>query len=84
VRTVPATQRQRNPERDDGPSDADIERFSDVTQKCPKCGTELYDDVEICWSCGHALTRSENPANGVWIAAVVGLIVLAFVLLQVL
>lgn len=74
-----AKRRQPRGEHDDGPTDADIERFSDVTQKCPKCGTELYDDVEICWNCGHALGSNSNPAKGVWIAIVVGVLLLAFV-----
>lgn len=63
---------------DDGPSDADIERFSDVTQKCPSCGTVLYDDVEICWNCGHALGSEQRPKipNWLWITAA-GLLLLA-------
>jgi hypothetical protein len=42
-------------EDDDGPSDADLERFGHVTTKCPACGTEIMDDVAICYKCGHAI-----------------------------
>lgn len=63
---------------DDGPSDADIERFSDVTQTCPSCGTTLYDDVEVCWKCGHALgsERRQGLPLWLWITAA-GLLALA-------
>lgn len=70
--------RQQSEEADDGPSDADIERFSDVTQRCPKCNTELYDDAEICWSCGEALTARERHGEGLsrWvITIIVGLVI---------
>ena len=45
-------------EDDDLPSEADVERFSDVTVKCPHCGTEMFDDAEICWHCGMAILGS--------------------------
>lgn len=38
---------------DEGPLAQDIERFGDVTQTCPSCKAELYDDAEICYQCGH-------------------------------
>jgi len=65
---------------DDGPSDADIERFSDVTQTCPSCGTTLYDDVEVCWNCGHALgaERKIEIPLWMWITAA-GLLSLAII-----
>jgi len=40
---------------DEGPSDEDLRTFGGVTQACPACRTELYDDAELCWKCGHAL-----------------------------
>jgi uncharacterized protein (DUF983 family) len=66
---------------DEGPSDADLDRFSDVTQKCPKCGTELYDDVELCWNCGHALlSRPErSPASMIVVLICVVVVVIALV-----
>jgi uncharacterized protein (DUF983 family) len=68
-------------ELDEDPSAEDMERFGDVTQKCPKCGTELYDDVEICWNCGHALmSRPERtPATLTVVLIVVMVLVLMLV-----
>lgn len=58
-------------DHEDGPTDADIERFSGVTQDCPSCGTTLYDDVDVCWNCGHALgsERRRPLPRWVWITA---------------
>ncbi len=67
------------PRDDEGPSQADLERFSGVTRPCPECGAELHDDVELCWKCGHALQApSGKPpwwiiAGG--IAAIIALVV---------
>lgn len=69
-------------EHDEGPTDADVERFSGVTQRCPKCNTELYDDAEICWSCGEALMSRERHAEGIswWvISIIVGLVIAVIV-----
>lgn len=54
------TKRRGQREVDEGPSEADIERFGDVTTTCPYCGTQVYDDVEMCWSCGAALGGSAH------------------------
>jgi len=64
----------------DGPSEEDIERFGDVTVKCPECGTELFDDVAVCWKCGRALqagTPDESRAP-VWFIAAAILVIAAF------
>src|SRR5688572_22974846 len=56
----------------DGPSKEDIERFGDVTVKCPECGTELFDDVALCWNCGRPVGPGA-PGEGrvpVWAIAV--------------
>lgn len=47
----------------EGPSREDISRFDDVTVKCPECGTELFDDVAICWKCGRALGSGAAKAG---------------------
>lgn len=68
------------PERDDDPTDADIERFGGVTRTCPECKTEVYDDAEVCWKCGHAFSRVAQPSSRTtWI--VTGIIVLLVVVL---
>lgn len=71
--------RQQNEEPDDGPTDADLERFSGVTQRCPKCNTELYDDAAICWSCGEALLERDRHGSGAswWVVTIVVSLVIA-------
>jgi uncharacterized protein (DUF983 family) len=69
-------------ELDESPSEEDLERFGDVTQKCPECGTELYDDVEVCWKCGHALMSgptTRTPAALIVVLIVVMVVVLTLV-----
>lgn len=68
---------------DDGPSDADIARFGDVTVKCPECGTELYDDVALCWKCGRPVgPGAPKESNGapLWIIITVLAVIATFVL----
>ena len=56
---------------DEGPSEADIERFSGVTKNCPSCRTELYDDAQVCWKCGMALAGEASPKSWpVWVVLV--------------
>lgn len=64
----------------EGPSDADLERFSDVTVKCKGCGTELMDDVSECWKCGKAVGGKGSHESGLptWaVLTVVLLVILA-------
>jgi predicted nucleic acid-binding Zn ribbon protein len=62
----------------DAPQAADIERLSDVIQKCPECGKDLYDDAEVCWNCGcvvsEARTRTARLPWWAVVAAIVALI----------
>lgn len=69
---------------DEGPSDEDIDRFSDVTHKCPSCGTVSYDDAEICWKCGSSMSGSGSakPPLWVWITAAVLLIGMIVMMLR--
>jgi hypothetical protein len=80
-RRKPATGQVENYEpRDDdsdpeGPSEADLERFGDVTVTCPECGTELFDDVALCWKCGRAVGsgaagEGKTPKWAVVVAAI--------------
>ena len=64
-------------EIDEEPSDEDLERFGGATRSCPECGTELYDDAEICWKCGHHLSGKEKgPRTWVLVVAVVLVLVI--------
>src|SRR5690242_3160825 len=68
---------------DDGPQEADLARFGDVTIKCPECGTELFDDVALCWKCGRPVgagAPGESKGPPTWAIVVVLVIVGAFVL----
>lgn len=66
----------------EGPSAADIERFGDVTVKCPECGTELFDDVALCWKCGRAVGSGvgREGKTSRWTIAVVVVLIAAFLL----
>lgn len=64
-------------ELDENPQEADVEAFGDVTVTCPKCRSTLYDDVEICWKCGHALRGADAPAK-TWLVWVAGGLVAIF------
>ena len=51
--------------------------FGDVTQKCPQCGAELYDDVELCWKCGHnLLSRPEKSPQSMIVVLIVAVLVI--------
>ncbi len=67
---------------DEGPSAADVARFGDVTVKCPECGTELHDDVALCWKCGANVMRTSAESAGppLWAIITTAVVVMAFVL----
>jgi hypothetical protein len=51
-------------EEDDFNDDSDTD--DDVTEPCPNCGRQIYDDAEQCTHCGHYITdedaaRSRKP-----------------------
>jgi len=55
--------------RDEGPTQADIDKFGGVTRPCPECGKDVYDDASMCYHCGRSLedgfgvrpSRAKNP-----------------------
>lgn len=70
-------------EFDEGPSEEDIRAFSGVTRDCPACKSQLYDDAEVCWKCGHALSGAAT-GKPAWIVILAVLVVatLLFVILR--
>ena len=69
-------------EIDEGPQQADIERFSHVTKSCPACKKDVFDDTAICYHCGHAFERTTagSGKTPLWVIATIGVLVLVFVL----
>ncbi len=51
---------------DEDPSPEDLERFSGDTALCPDCGAQVWDQAEVCSSCGaylHGETVSQPPVQ---------------------
>lgn len=46
---------------EDYPDDEDDE---ENTIECPECGAEIFDDIDVCPVCGHAIIHSTNPWQG--------------------
>lgn len=74
---------------EEGPSEADIGRFSDNTFRCRECGAMLYAGVDLCSRCG-AVQFHEKDVRGLrnpllrhpWLLlAVVAVLLIAFLLL---
>jgi len=69
---------------DEGPSSADIERFSGDVAHCPSCGAEVWDDAVKCPSC-FAMIEGETARlpplqdwwRNRWFVIVVAVLVLA-------
>lgn len=73
---VPHAPRRKRPANDPYPLEADLQRFSGITQTCPDCGTELYDDVEQCWNCGSAVGPGNRPRTvPPWMLLVLGAVI---------
>jgi len=49
---------------EEGPSRADIDKFSGVTRNCPACNKEVFDDAEICYHCGEAFEKTSAGVSG--------------------
>lgn len=66
-------------EADEGPQDADIDRFGGETRPCPKCGTDLYDEAEWCHKCGHVLTPADTKVPA-WVMITAATLIACFAL----
>lgn len=56
-------------DRDDGPSDEDLERFGGETALCPRCGAEVWDEAPQCPECGEWIggaTTRHSPTQSWW------------------
>lgn len=53
---------------DEGPSTADLERFSGEDGICPECGAEVWDDASICPRCGAVIdgTMKKRTSIDAW------------------
>jgi len=65
----------------DGPSEHDLDRFGSEFKTCPECGSEAYDQAELCPSCGHAFDGADKLTNmPMWAMLVAGTLVVVFIL----
>ena len=65
-------------EDDQGPSQADLERFSGVTRACPACRREVYDDADVCYHCGELMNARRQVRPPVWAILAAALALLGF------
>jgi len=65
----------------EGPSQADIARFSNVTRTCPACKKEVFDDVDVCYHCGEAIQATTRAQGGMptWAMITAGILLVGFV-----
>ncbi len=61
----------------DAPRLEDVEDFSDATRRCPECGTDVYDEAEVCFKCGHAFGDSKEAQTKPWVVWVILVVVAA-------
>jgi predicted nucleic acid-binding Zn ribbon protein len=61
----------------DAPRLEDVELFSDATRRCPECGTDVYDEAEVCYKCGHAFGATGSAQAKPWVVWVILIVVLA-------
>lgn len=73
---------------DENPSPDDLERFNRDTAYCPDCAAEVWDQAEICSSCGAYLhgDTSSHPKGArerrrFWVALVILITITAFLLI---
>jgi predicted amidophosphoribosyltransferase len=74
----------RSPAEDtsDAPRQADLDSLDDVGRPCPNCRADLYDDAELCWKCGHALS-GDAPQPKAWVKWAAIVLLMAFVVLTI-
>jgi len=65
---------------DEGPSQADIERFGGDEITCPECCAEVYYDATFCHECGHVIEEKATGTSKPWVAVAAVVALVAFVL----
>lgn len=70
----------RHVEEDDGlPNPEDVKRLSEpATKRCPHCKKEVYEDTDICYHCGLAISGSRSNQSTIVIVVVI-LVVFAMI-----
>ena len=64
----------------DGPSEADIARFSSEYKTCPSCREEVYDQAEFCTACNHAfMPQDEAKGLPLWVFITAGFLLLSLI-----
>ena len=62
----------------EGVSAEDMHNFDHDGDRCTECGCEMYDDVPLCPSCGHAVIPRGDSSNAKWVVITTGVLVVAF------
>lgn len=74
-------EREQDDELDpEGPSPDEIDESDDdetATLSCPACDAEVYEDADVCPSCGASMTPVARRSGGAWAIAIVVLLVAA-------
>ncbi len=66
----------------EGPSEADLDRFGDEFLTCSACGADYYDQLDACPHCSTEAGAAKPPMAG-WLMAVIGLVVVGFLLVAI-
>lgn len=61
----------------EGPSAEDLDRFGSEFKACPACGSDVFDQSELCQACGYAFER-EFKGMPIWAAVTLIVALLAF------
>lgn len=66
-------------DEDEGPQEADLERFGGETRPCPRCGKDIYDEAEWCHACGHVMSDGADKKVPAWVVVTAATAAAAFI-----